>query len=94
MKKLLACLLAFTVLVTLTGCGNMSIGLGNFNFRKVHVDTHHYSGCFTIEKWYDNSSGIEVRTEEAGAMFLAEGTYILLEGEEDCPFCANGGAAS
>lgn len=73
--------------VLLTACGNMSLGLGNYLFEKVHVDTHHYSGCFTIVEWFDGGSGIEVLTEEAGSMFLSEGSYVLLEGAEDCPFC-------
>lgn len=89
MRKIFACLLAVVMLVALAGCGNMSWGLGEFTFRKVHVDTHHYSGCFTIKKWHDNSSGIEVKTEEVGTMFLSEGVYVLLEGDEPCPFCGN-----
>ena len=71
---------------TLIGCGNMSIGFGNFTFDKVHVDTYHNNCCFTIEKWYDNKTGIEVKTKEAGSMYLSEGQYMLIEG--DCPFCA------
>lgn len=82
-KKIIA--IVMLLMVALVGCGNMSIGLGNFTFDKIHVDTHHYSGCFTVEKWYDNSGGIEVNTKEAGSMFLAEGMYILIE--DECPFC-------
>ena len=86
MKKIIAIIMVVTMLAAmLTGCGNMSVGFGNFTFEKVHVDTHNYSGCFTIEKWYDNESGIEVKTKEAGSMYLAEGMYILIE--DDCPFC-------
>ena len=81
-KKIIAFIF---VLCPLTGCGNMSVGLGNFEFEKIHVDTHNYSGCFTIEKWYDGGSGIEVRTKESGSMFLAEGMYVLIE--DECPFC-------
>ena len=85
MKKIITMIMAVAMLtVMLTGC-NMSIGLGNYNFEKVHVDTHNYSGCFTVEKWHDDERGIEVKTEEAGSMFLAEGTYILIE--DECPFC-------
>lgn len=88
MKKIIAIIMVVTMLTTmLTGCGNMSVGFGNFTFKKVHVDTHNYSGCFTIEKWYDNESGIEVKTKEAGFMFLAEGMYVLIE--DDCPFCGD-----
>lgn len=87
-KRIIAIIMVVTMLTAmLTGCGNMSVGFGNFTFKKVHVDTHNYSGCFTIEKWYDNESGIEVKTKEAGFMFLAEGMYILIE--DDCPFCGD-----
>lgn len=85
MKKIIAIVvLAAMCMVMLTGC-NMGLGFGNFSFKKVHVDTYHYSGCFTIDKWHDNESGIEVNTKEAGSMFFSEGTYVLIE--DDCPFC-------
>ena len=92
MKKLLAILLAVMLLIAmiaLTGCGNMSVCIGNFEFQKIHVDTYHYSGCFTVEKWHNCDTGIEVKTREAGSLFLSEGTYILLEGKCDCPFCGS-----
>lgn len=73
--------------VSLTSCGNMSLGLGNYSFDKVHVDTHGYSGCFEVEKWYDNDTGIEVKTKDHGAMYLSEGSYILIE--DECPICRN-----
>ena len=88
MKKIIAIMLCVVAMVAmLAGCGNHSIGLGNYTFEKVHVDTHHYSGCLTVEKWYEGSSGIEVKTKEAGAIFLSEGSYILIEGNKPCPFC-------
>lgn len=82
-------ILAVVVLCTLSlaGCGNMSLGLGNYTYEKIHVDTYHYSGCFTVEKWYDSTSGIEVLTKEAGSMYLAEGMYMLIE--DECLFCAD-----
>lgn len=76
--------IVITIALMLTGC-NMSLGFGNFDFEKIHVDTYNYNGCFTVEKWYDNSNGIEVKTKEAGSMYLAEGMYILIE--DECPFC-------
>lgn len=86
MKKIIVTIIAIAMLAAiLTGCGNMSWGMGNFTFRKIHVDTYNYSGCFTIEKWYDNSNGIEVKTREAGSMYFAEGMYMLIE--DECPFC-------
>ena len=89
MKKILAIALALMMSLTmLVGCGNMSIGLGNFTYEKIHIDTHHYSGCLTIIKWYENSAGIEVLTEEAGSVFASEGTYMLIDGDNGWPFCA------
>lgn len=86
MKKIIATIILTAMSVVMfTSCGNMSMGFGNFTFRKIHVDTYNYSGCFTVEKWYDNSSGIEVKTREAGYMYLAEGMYMLIE--DECPFC-------
>lgn len=71
--------------LTFAGCGNMSIGFGNFSFTKIHVDTYNNNRCFTVVKWYDNETGIEVETEEAGAMYFSEGQYMLIE--DECPFC-------
>lgn len=83
-RKTIIVALAAVLAITLSGC-NMSLGFGNYNFRKIHIDTHNYSGCFTIEKWYNYSSGIEVKTEEVGFMYFAEGMYMLIE--DECPFC-------
>ena len=85
-KKIIALVLAIVCICgILAGCGNMSMGFGNLTFRKIHIDTYNYSGCFTVEKWYDHSSGIKVNTKEAGFMYLAEGMYMLIE--DECPFC-------
>ena len=88
MKKIItmiALVVALGSTIVGCGCGNMSLGMGNYTFRKIHVDTYNYSGCFTVEKWYDNSSGIEVKTKEIGNLYLAEGMYMLIE--DECPFC-------
>lgn len=86
MKKIIVMMMIMVLMaVMFAGCGNMSMGMGNFTFDKIHVDTHNYSGCFTVEKWYDSTSGIEVKTKEAGSMYLAEGMYMLIE--DECPFC-------
>jgi hypothetical protein len=88
MKKFIAIILCVVTMTAMfTGCGNMSIGIGNFTYKKIHIDTHHYSGCLTIEKWYENATGIEVKTKECGSIYLSEGTYILLDGDMDCPLC-------
>lgn len=85
MKKIIALMMVFVMMVVLCSCGNKSYGLGNYNYEKVHIDSYHYSGCLTIKNWHDDEMGIEVKTKEAGSLFLSEGTYFLIEGE--CPFC-------
>ena len=87
MKKLFVFILALVLCLSMFAGCNMSMGMGNLSYKKVHIDTYHYSGCLTIEKWYDNSTGIEVKTKEAGSIFLSEGMYILLSSDETCPFC-------
>lgn len=90
MKKLLAIILVLVMVLTLfAGCGNKSYGIGNYTFEKIHIDTYHYSGCLTVEKWYEDSTGIEVKTKEAGGIYVSEGLYVLLEGDKACPFCAD-----
>lgn len=87
MKKII-CLICLVVLmvVTFAGC-NVSWGLGSYEYNKIHVDTYHYSGCLDVDKWYDNSTGLEVKTDDGESMFFSEGTYILIE--DNCPFCDN-----
>ena len=88
MKKLLALTIILVLVVSLVSCGNMSVtGIGTFTFRHIHVTTHQNAECYTVTKWVDSSTGIEVITEEAGAMFLSEGTYIMFESKEKCAFC-------
>ena len=75
------------MLFALAGCGNRSLGLGNYSFKHIHftdaVDGH----CATVEKWYENESGIEVDTKEYGAIWCSEGTYIMFESGDECPYC-------
>ena len=85
MKKIAIFLILVILAMTLCSCGNQSIGFGNYTFKKVHIDTPHFSGCYTIVNWHDNERGIEVKTEEVGSLFLSEGTYILVE--DKCPIC-------
>jgi len=87
-RKILYIIMSLIILSTfiLTSCGNLSIGAGNFNFKKVHIHLGSIDRCLTIEKWYDNEGmGIEVKTKECGSLFLSEGTYILIE--DKCPIC-------
>ena len=85
MKKVISIiLLSVFALVIFSSC-NMSCGLGNYKFTKVHIHMGEYNRCVEIEKWYDNQIGLEVRTKEFGPMFLSEGTYALIQ--DSCPIC-------
>ena len=85
MKKLLAILLTIIIcMLIFAGCGNMSLGLGNYDFTKIHIDTHHFSGCIAVEKWYDANTGIEVKTPQ-GNCYFSEGIYFMVE--DKCPIC-------
>lgn len=81
--------LMVVIMVTfcLTGCGNMSMGMGNYTFRHIHFSDAVNSHCATVNKWHDDERGIEVKTEEYGPMFLSEGSYILIENGDNCPYC-------
>lgn len=85
MKKISLFLIFALLVMSLVSCGNYSAGFGNYTYRKIHIDTHHFSGCYTVETWYENESGIEVKTAELGTIFASEGTYILVE--DRCPVC-------
>lgn len=84
MKIVLALVLIAVMVVTFVGC-NVSLGIGNYEFNKVHVDTYHYSGCLEVDKWYETSTGVEIKTENGESIYLSEGTYIMIE--DECPFC-------
>lgn len=84
MKKLfILVLILFTLL--LTSCGNMNIGLGSYSYYGVHLA--HSNVDIKIISWYEAETGIEVVLENGDHLFLAEGTYILLEDSDRCPIC-------
>ena len=85
--KVLAAVMAVAIVsVVLASCGNLSMGFGNFEFKKVHIHMGNFEGCLTIEKWFDvDGPGIEVQTKECGSLFLSEGTYVLVQ--DKCPIC-------
>ena len=88
MKKFIAIILTVLLMAALVGCGNHSIGMGKFTFRGVHVsDGSGHARDLTVINWHDNDVGIEVKTEEAGSLFLSEGTYVLYE--DTCPLCGD-----
>ena len=93
MKKMCiaVCVFLVAVLMFLPSCGNMSLGMGNYNFTHIHITNHTEGHCLDVEKWYDNEGGgIEVKTTDGGAFFLSEGSYMLISDKYHCPFC-NGG---
>ena len=84
---LLAAIVLFIILM-LFSCGNMSYGPGNFSYKHIHISDQAINAyCATVERWYDNETGIEVKTTEYGSIFLSEGSYILIESGDKCPFC-------
>ena len=85
MKKIIAIIMICGLMIVMSGCGNRSVGLGTYTFKKVHINTFNYSGCLELENWHDNERGIEVKTKEVGSLYLSEGTYILVG--EKCPIC-------
>ena len=91
MKKIICICLIVALLAwlmpVLCSCGNQSLGLGNLHFTHIHFSDGCEAYCASVEKWYDNELGIEVRTSEYGPIYLAEGTYMLFETAADCPYC-------
>lgn len=89
MKRIIALILALiAICVIFCSCGNRAIGYGNFTFKHIHFSDAVEGHCATIEKWYDNEQGIEVKTKEFGSMYLSEGSYILIEDGTHCPYCS------
>lgn len=89
MKKLIILIMSLILTVfTLSGCGNMSVGLGNYNFRKVHISTPGgFDKCCELDNWHDNERGCEVKLKNGSSIYLSEGTYILVE--DYCPICGD-----
>lgn len=82
------CILA-SMLLTLSACGNKAIlDPGSFTYTHVHVSDGVEGHCLDIDKWWDNSNGIEVRIADTNkGVFCSEGTYNLFENAASCPFC-------
>ncbi len=88
MRKIAVILLvSFILLLAMAGCGNSSIGFGNYTFNGVHIyDASGNARDYTVEKWYQSGDiGIEVLTKEVGSLWLCEGSYIMYE--NTCPLC-------
>ena len=88
MKKVDVLVLLLIVVLALAACGNRGYGFGNFSFEHVHITDAVGGHCATIGKWYESDgTGIEMKTKEYGAVWCSEGTYILFESGERCPYC-------
>ena len=85
--SILVLLLLMMVSSVLVSCGNMSLGMGNYTYRHIYVDTRSGGKCINITKWYENDTGVEVQTTDGNGIFFSEGTYIMVEDEGKCPFC-------
>ena len=89
MKKFLTLIICIVILSTcLASCGNRAVlDPGAFSFTHIHFTDMTEGYCATIEKWWDNEEGIEVRTTEYGAISCSEGSYNLFESAHNCPYC-------
>lgn len=89
MKKIIAIVLCAMMALSLCACGNMAVlDPGSFTFKHIHVETFGKGFCADVEKWWDNDNGIEVQTKEYGAMYLSEGTYMMFDDGDNCPYCS------
>ena len=89
MKKVICLILCvMLILPILTGC-NENWGIGNYEWKHVHVSDGVNGYCATITSWHDNDRGIELHTNEFGDVFLSEGTYALFSNAAQCPFCGD-----
>ena len=89
MKKIFVLAIVIVLmLICFTGCGNKAIlDPGSFSFKHIHITDHTEGHCYDIDKWWDNESGVEVKTTNGNGMFLSEGTYQLFESKTVCPYC-------
>lgn len=87
--KRFACLVLVLMMLALSACGgNRSISFGSCSFEHAHFTDAVGGHCVTVEKWYEcEGSGIEMKTTEYGAIWCSEGTYIMFESGEKCPYC-------
>lgn len=88
MKKVICVILvAILLCVSLCACGNMNLGIGNYSFKHVHFAVGNEGHCADVASWHDNELGCEVNTEQYGSLYLSEGSYIMIESADTCPYC-------
>lgn len=91
-KKRIVSIIAIVLMVAvlgcfLTACGNENWGFGNYTYTHVHTSDGSEGYCATVNSWHDNDMGIELHTKEFGSIYCSEGTYLLYENGDKCPFC-------
>lgn len=87
MKKVICVILvAILLCVSLCAC-NMNVGIGNYSFKHVHFAVGNEGHCADVISWCDNELGCEVKTEQHGSLYLSEGSYIMVESADTCPYC-------
>ena len=67
--------------------GNQRYDWGSYTYEHVHICDGAIGVCATVEGWYEDDVGVELKTKEFGSIYCSEGTYILTEGSDKCPFC-------
>ena len=86
--KRIFCMLLVAVMLCMTLCAcNTGVGFGNYTFRHVAFAVGNEVRCANVDIWYDNELGCEVKTGEYGFIYLTEGSYILIESGDRCPYC-------
>ena len=90
MKKIIAVVFVIVICLSLCACGNENWGFGNYTFAHVHFNDGVTGVCADVNSWHDNELGCEVHTSQFGTLYLSEGTYILIENGNSCPFCSKG----
>ena len=86
MKKILFSLLLILSLF-LTSCGNENLGWGSYSFHYVHIQMYGDDPIhLEVKSWTNDNGGIELKTENYGAILLGDGTYMMYDSNE-CPLC-------
>ena len=86
MRKLIGGLFIVTCMVLMSGCGNHSLGPGNYTFKHIHLTDSVKGHCATVESWRDDDVGIEVKTKKnsvSGLTFAEVIDYALQLKQED-----------
>ena len=67
--------------------GNQRYDWGSYTYEHAHICDGATGVCATVEGWYEDDIGVELKTKEFGSIYCSEGTYILIEDSNKCPFC-------